>query len=319
MAGVVPRSVWTYEDCGSTQSANLELQEIGLTFPTPKPTPLLSRIVEIASPVDGLVLDSFAGSGTTAHAVLKANAKDGGTRRFILVEGEDYADRLTAERVRRAIGGYAWSGTQREELLAEKLTWTRVQKADELLARVEAVKAREGFGDAPDLAAQAAPPERRFDRISVKVDDGVLRVEGEKRVSERTEGLGGEFTYCTLGEALDLEKMLSGERLPDRESLGAWLFHTATGGALPPRPRGAHKWYLGEAADRHLWLVYEPELAFLKSPLAALTLKFADELKARGDTKRHLVFAPAKYASNKQLLERGVEFAPLPFALYREG
>jgi adenine-specific DNA-methyltransferase len=144
-------------------------------------------------------------------------------------------------------------------------------------------------------------------------------VEGEKRVSERTEGLGGEFTYCTLGEALDLEKMLSGERLPDRDSLGAWLFHTATGGALPPRPRGAHKWYLGEAADRHLWLVYEPELAFLKSPLAALTLKFADELKARGDTKRHLVFAPAKYASNKQLLERGVEFAPLPFALYREG
>ena len=76
-----------------------------------------------------------------------------------------------------------------------------------------------------------------------------------------------------------------------------------------------------------MWLVYEPKLRFLKSPAAALTLSmaraFADWGKARnsgqGDGKRHLVFAPAKYLSNKQLLEHGVEYAPLPFALYREG
>ena len=72
---------------------------------TPKPIALIERVLEIGADDDALVLDSFAGSGTTAHAVLKANAKDGGHRRFILVEGEDYADRLTAERVRRAIKG----------------------------------------------------------------------------------------------------------------------------------------------------------------------------------------------------------------------
>jgi hypothetical protein len=60
--------------------------------------------------------------------VLKANAKDGGNRRFILVEGEDYADTLTAERVRRAIKGYAWVGTQRETLLEEKITLHPVQE-----------------------------------------------------------------------------------------------------------------------------------------------------------------------------------------------
>ena len=49
-----------------------------------------------------LVLDCFAGSGTTAHAVLALNAADGGRRRFLLVEREPYAERLTAERVRRA-------------------------------------------------------------------------------------------------------------------------------------------------------------------------------------------------------------------------
>ena len=55
---------------------------------------------------NSIVLDSFAGSGTTAHAVLNLNAQDGGNRRFILVEMEDYAETITAERVRRVINGY---------------------------------------------------------------------------------------------------------------------------------------------------------------------------------------------------------------------
>ena len=63
-----------------------------------------------ASNPEAIVLDSFAGAGTTAHAVLGANNRDGGSRRFILVEMEDYADRLTAERVRRVINGYAFVG-----------------------------------------------------------------------------------------------------------------------------------------------------------------------------------------------------------------
>ena len=140
------------------------------------------------------------------------------------------------------------------------------------------------------------------------------------------EGLGGEFTYCTLGEAIDLEKMLSGESLPAAEALGAWLFHTATGGTLPAPPKGAPAWYLGEAEDRHVWLIYRPELAFLKSPEAALTLSVADGFRRwglehdakRGGPKGHLVFAPAKYLSNRQLKDHGIDYAPLPFALYRE-
>jgi adenine-specific DNA-methyltransferase len=115
--------------------------------------------------------------------------------------------------------------------------------------------------------------------------------------------------------------------LPGFDALGAWLFHTATGGTLLAKPKGSPDWYLGEAKDAHVWLVYAPSLGFLKSPDAALTLSraktFAEWGQAlndgKGDGKRHLVFAPAKYLSNKQLLEHGVDFAPLPFALYREG
>lgn len=77
-----------------------------MPFDTPKPTRLVERILQIASDADSIILDSFAGSGTTAHAVLNMNKADGGHRKFILVEMEDYADSITAERVRRVIRGY---------------------------------------------------------------------------------------------------------------------------------------------------------------------------------------------------------------------
>ena len=76
------------------------------SFDYPKPTKLVHRILRLATDPDSIILDSFAGSGTTAHAVLKANAADGGHRKFILVEMGDYADTITAERVKRVINGY---------------------------------------------------------------------------------------------------------------------------------------------------------------------------------------------------------------------
>ncbi len=75
-------------------------------FDTPKPLPLIEWIVSLHGDEDAIVLDSFAGSGTTAHAVLNMNKVDGGHRKFILVEMMDYADSITAERVKRVIRGY---------------------------------------------------------------------------------------------------------------------------------------------------------------------------------------------------------------------
>lgn len=111
--GVVPQTLWRWKDVGSNRNAKQELSavmEAGVDdeiFGTPKPTRLIQRILQIATDKDSLILDSFAGSGTTGHAVLKQNAEDGGTRRFVLVESEDYADKTTAERLRRCIKGVA--------------------------------------------------------------------------------------------------------------------------------------------------------------------------------------------------------------------
>ena len=68
---------------------------------------MIQRILQIATDKDSLVLDSFAGSGTTGHAVLKQNAEDGGNRRFILVQMDENISRtITAERVKRIASGY---------------------------------------------------------------------------------------------------------------------------------------------------------------------------------------------------------------------
>ena len=63
-------------------------------------------VIRVACDKDSIILDSFAGSGTTAHAILNMNNADGGNRKFILIEMMDYADSITAERVRRVINGY---------------------------------------------------------------------------------------------------------------------------------------------------------------------------------------------------------------------
>lgn len=76
-------------------------------FDTPKPLSLIEWIVRLHDNTEGIVLDSFGGSGTTAHAVLSVNRADDSNRQFILVELEDYAESTTAKRVERAIQGYA--------------------------------------------------------------------------------------------------------------------------------------------------------------------------------------------------------------------
>ena len=304
---ITPRSVWSYEDVGHTQGAMTELMRIlsSNNFSTPKPVSLLTRILKIAaSDGDAIVLDSFAGSGTTAHAVLEANKKDGGNRRFILVEMEDYADKVTAERVRRVIKGYDFKGTQKTELLREKITWSKLQKAEKITEAVQAIENLHGH---------------EYDKISKTVKDGELIVTGEKSVKERAEGLGGSFTYCTLGDPVELDKILSGKSLPTWESLGKILFHMATNKVIDTKKVRKKDFYLGEADGQHIWLIYKPQLEWLKSPDSALTLSRAKSFAKTDQKSKHLVIAPARYVSQKMLAEENipVEFVPLPFALYR--
>lgn len=110
---------WTNTEVGHNQEAAKELLEIfgdEAGFETPKPTRLIDRILRLATKKDDIVLDSFAGSGTTGHAILNLNKQDNGNRKFILIQIDetdktgnaiDIAETITAERIRRVIKGYA--------------------------------------------------------------------------------------------------------------------------------------------------------------------------------------------------------------------
>jgi adenine-specific DNA-methyltransferase len=179
---------------GSNADGTEELKRIfGFkVFDTPKPVSLYDWLLSLCPNDDAVVLDSFAGSGTTAHAVLKRNADDGGTRRFILVQlpeevkADSEAGRhgykeivdITAARVRRVIRGYDYTGTQATDLHPpEKVTWTafsRDKRRNQILERIEAIKTLDGAN---------------YDQIETKITDGVLTVLGQKQVKETMHGL----------------------------------------------------------------------------------------------------------------------------------
>jgi adenine-specific DNA-methyltransferase len=110
--GLTPSNLWIdLEETGHNRQAKYDLVKIfdvdssKFVFQTPKPTKFIEKIIQISTNENDIILDSFAGSGTTAHSVLNLN-KDGGNRKFILIEMEDYANTITAERVKRVIKGY---------------------------------------------------------------------------------------------------------------------------------------------------------------------------------------------------------------------
>jgi adenine-specific DNA-methyltransferase len=120
--GVVPQTLWEYEAVGHTQEAKQEVLDVVAfdtsddVFITPKPTRLLRRILEIAADKDSLIMDSFAGSGTTGHAVLAMNKADGGNRRFICIEMDPtIATTITAQRLRKVAEGYHPQGDTKKE------------------------------------------------------------------------------------------------------------------------------------------------------------------------------------------------------------
>ena len=150
--GIVPVDLWSHGESGTTDAGSRELEGIlgRAVFDNPKPSRVIERIIQLAGTPDAVVLDSFAGSGTTAQAVLALNKEDGGNRKFILVECEDYADTITAERVRRVIAGVP---DTKDESLREGLggTFTYCELGDPIT--VEGMLRGDALPEFPALAA----------------------------------------------------------------------------------------------------------------------------------------------------------------------
>jgi adenine-specific DNA-methyltransferase len=327
--GLTASTWWTSAEAGTNKEASLELKQIfggDSGFATPKPVKLLERILNLATDENSLILDSFAGSGTTAHAVLSLNAKDGGNRRFILCEMEKYADSITAERVRRVITGYEFEGTVETELCpSEKVTWTTFVKDSKRQTILDRIQGIENLHEA------------EYDKIEKKITDGVLTVVGQKQVAEKVPGLGGSFTFVELGESMDLERLLSETpgKLPSFASLARYLFYTITGQTLPEENLNIGEdgkkakavfeedgpVLIGETANLRVYLNYKEYEKWLRSPPAALTRQQAEQIAKKRDVeapeKEVIVISASKYISSKALAELKIQHLQLPYALHR--
>jgi adenine-specific DNA-methyltransferase len=250
-------------------------------FENPKSVELVKRLLLLADVgKDDTVLDSFAGSGTTAHAVLDLNKEDGGNRKFILIECEDYADKITAERVRRVIKGVKKNPPQ-------------------------SPFAKGGLNSS--LLHTPAPLSRgEWDR------DASPPV--EKGGKGGFDGLGGTFSYFELGEPIEMESILEGKKLPSYHELARYIFYTATGEEFNPKKVIEKKHFIGESKEYEVYLFYKPDIDYLKS--TALTLDAAKSL-APYKGKKRLVFAPSKYLDTDYLLEYHIDYCQLPFEIYK--
>lgn len=176
-------------------------------FDNPKPTDLIMRCIEAYPSKETTVLDFFAGSGTTLHAVMKENLKDNGTRQCILVQmpektfkfddngneiplsketktafeaGFRDLTQITYIRNKKVIEGYKSTSGTSDELFSEKITLTKLKKANELLEKVEEIKKQ--FKD-------------KYEKITVSINKGVLTVNGEFTKEENVLGLGNSLKY----------------------------------------------------------------------------------------------------------------------------
>jgi adenine-specific DNA-methyltransferase len=108
LKSIIDENEIPWEIKGTTQ-ATQELKELlGISFDTAKPVNLVKLLIYVSSIKNDIILDFFAGSGTTAHAVMKLNKEDGGKRKFILVEMADYFDTIVIPRVKKVAYSFNW-------------------------------------------------------------------------------------------------------------------------------------------------------------------------------------------------------------------
>lgn len=130
--GATPKSLW--DDCGTATDGTKELQDIfgSKAFDTPKPTGLIKKIIDLAGDKDSLILDFFAGSGTTAQSVLEKNKEDGGNRHFILCTNNDgnICSEVTYPRICTVITGKRQDGSKYSDGIATNMKYYKTDFID---------------------------------------------------------------------------------------------------------------------------------------------------------------------------------------------
>ena len=296
-----PSVVTDYSTSDGTEALRHLLGEQVFSFPKP-PGLVRDLILQATGPQD-LVLDSFAGSGTTAEAVMRANSLDGGQRRFLAIElSEEVASTITRKRINAVINGHREDGSpcgssDFELLGEEKLTLTNLRKGPELI---------EAFNDLVEAHRDD------YEEVTKVIEGSFLRVYGRTISSD---GLAGGYRYCTLGSVLfDASGTISADvRFGD---LAAHVFFSETGTPLQKRASGKTP-LLDVHQARAIYLLYNGVLGDRRPASGnVLTRAVADDLPPHpeGEGSR-IVYGEACRLGDKALESYGITFRQIPFDL----
>lgn len=286
--GMTPMTVWTYDEVGHTQDAKREIKEIfpnsKLPFETPKPTKLMEKVLSLKNNPNAIILDSFAGTASTAHAVLKLNAKDGGNRKFILVEMEDYADSITAARMKKVIKGYDFTGNKTYVLKSYSINLTTLRKADEII---------EEFNKAKE--------EERYSEVKVESSNGNIVILGTEKITDKVIGLGGAFDFYELGFPLFDENQNLNEQVgltKIREYI--WFSETRTSFSEPNK----EPYFLGKKDESAYYFIYE------KDRLTTLDFDALELIKTKGE--QYVIYADNCLLPKDFMARKNIIFKKIP-------
>ena len=286
---VKPTSAWTSKDVNSERGTELFVKYLGFDksdFYKPKPIGTIERIIEIATNKDSIILDSFAGSGTTAHAVLNMNKKDGGNRKFILIEMMDYADTITAERVKRVVKGYS---KDREDIIFDKeITLKELERGAKLLSEAKQV-------------AEAAKNEYSQVKKPI-IKDGHLQVSAVSKAKDQVEGLGGDFSFYELGEAMLLSDGNLNEKV-DTAKIREYIWYMETRAPFE-ETNNENPYYLGSCNNTGYYFFYE------KESVTTLSHDFLSTIKEKSES--YLIYADICTIPEDELRRYNITFKKIP-------
>jgi site-specific DNA-methyltransferase (adenine-specific)/adenine-specific DNA-methyltransferase len=285
--GMVPQTIWLHEEVGHMQEASQTIKDVfpnltGSAFPTPKPTRLIERILQIATNPGDLVLDSFAGSGTTGHAVLKMNA----------------AARSAAFQSRDAdaddVAGLKLDAGPNDSALESQAT-----APDRRFILVE-------------MEPKIAPDITR-ERVK-RVAEGYTNAKGEK-----VSGLGGGFRYVRLGDAVFDEhgRIRESVRFAD---LARHVYFTETGEPLPKERISTKTPLLGIHRGRAVYLLFNGILkdrsidggnALCRETLAVIQ----EHNAAHSGIELTVVYGTSERLSKARQKREGIVFKQIPYSI----
>ncbi|WP_311777163.1 site-specific DNA-methyltransferase [Trueperella abortisuis] len=300
VGGLLPTNFWSYDEAGHTDEAKKEIRAVfdgRVAFDTPKPTRLIERILKIATEPGDLVLDSFAGSGTTGQAVLNTNKQDGGHRRFILVELADYADTVTAERVRRTIRGFKDTRAEEHVLFEQKLTLGAVRKGKDVLE-----EATEVFEQAQGHYTKVSRP-RIVTDVSGKSGTSFIRVIATQKHDADVSGTGGDFSFYELGAPLLIEGDLNPE-VP-LEQIREYVWFTETGQPFS-NPTTTDPYFLGRYEDASFFFVFDPDR------VTSLDRDYLASIPAECAASSYVIYADTCLLSDEELRSLNITFKKIP-------